>query len=355
MELSLELRDHLHGVLTDPAEWPRLLMRLADLLGAEEATFGGGSQWEVPRIFAPRTDPGYVGVYMQTYHQQNAFMQSMMQRSLGRVVPAHALPEFAALQHSDFYNLWCAPQHFTQMFGFSLAASDGWWGIMTVNLTDVPSQEQMARLGALIPQVQRAVEMHLLLEQLRSAQTSTLSVLNLSGNGGLLLDRHGRVLEMNAIAEAMLQAGQLRLREGRLRGPDADSDGALSRLVAQCLSEPDRAGAKAQIGIGPLIVQCAPFAGSLIFPAPQRPAAIVIMTDPHQKMRQRLADLQRSYGLTQAEAELAQAVVEAGSRKIAAERRGVTDATARAQLSSIFDKTGVRRQTDLVRLLMGGS
>jgi len=354
MELSLDLRDQLHAAAADQGEWPRLLTRLADGLGAQEATFGGGSRWETPRIFAPRTDPGYVGIYMQTYHQQNAFMQSMMHRSGGRVVAACALPEFSAFQHSDFYNLWCAPQRFNHMFGFSVAAAGGWRGAMSINLSHLPTDEQMVRLGGLVPHVQRAIEMQLMLEQLRSAQSATLSVLNLAGNGGFLLDRHGRVLEQNALAESVLRSGQLILRDGRLHGPDAASDQILARLLSRCIADPDAMLGRRQVKVGPLDVQCAPFAGSVVFPLPQRPAAIVIVSDPRQTMQARVAGLQQTYGLTQAEAELAQAVVETGSRKLAAQMRGVADATARAQLSSIFDKTGVRRQTDLVRLLMGG-
>ena len=77
-----------------------------------------------------------------------------------------------------------------------------------------------------------------------------------------------------------------------------------------------------------------------------------MITDPNQRMRQRMRELTQRFGLTRAEIELALAVVETGSRKAAAEMRGVSDATARTQLTSIFDKTGVRRQTELVRLLM---
>ena len=79
---------------------------------------------------------------------------------------------------------------------------------------------------------------------------------------------------------------------------------------------------------------------------------IVIITDPQQKLRRKLLALRQKFGLTAAEAELTLALVETGSRKTAAADRGVSDATARAQLTSIFDKTGVRRQTDLVRLVL---
>ncbi len=356
MGLSLDLRDELNSVESVPEAWHGLLIKLANLLGAREATFGGGTKWEKPTIFAPQTDPGYVGVYLQTYHQQNGFMQAMIRNSQGTVVAADAMPEFEAFRTSDFYNLWCTPQRFNHMFGFSIGAIGGWRGAMAINLSSAPSEEQMQTLGSLIPHVQRALNAQLLFAQLRSSQNATLSVLNLSGSGALFLDRHGRILEVNPIAEAMLGSGQLRVRASRLACPDPEGDRALQRLINLCLSLPDHSGGRVQISSAGSVldVQCAPFSGSALFPTPQRPAAIVIITDPQQHLRQRLVEWQRVYGLTTAETELALAVVQTGSRKQAAELRNVTDATARAQLSSIFDKTGVRRQTDLVRLLMGG-
>lgn len=103
---------------------------------------------------------------------------------------------------------------------------------------------------------------------------------------------------------------------------------------------------------GTLGVQCAPYPGGILYPAGRRPAVILIISDPQSRLRRRLADMQQRWGLTTAEVALAKALVETGSRKAAADQRGVSDATARAQLTSIFDKTGVRKQTDLVRLLL---
>ncbi len=354
MGLSIDLRDDLQSVSSEPEAWSGLLTKLADKLGAREATFGGGAHWSEPRIFSPRTDPNYVGVYMQTYHQQNGFMQAVMRSSLGRVTSSHAMAGFEAFQATDFYNLWCVPQRFNHMFGFSISAIGGWQGALAINLATEPSQEQMRRLGELVPHVQRALENQLLFAEMRSSQSATLSVLNLSGSGALFLDRHGRILEINPIAQDMLARRFLLIRSGRLACVEEQDDTRLQRLIGSCLAQPDLAGGRMRVGMpgGALNLQCAPFSGSLLFATPQRPAAIVIITDPQQQLRQRLREWQRRYGLTAAETELALAVVQTGSRKEAAAQRGVTDATARAQLSSIFDKTGIRRQTDLVRLLM---
>ena len=56
--------------------------------------------------------------------------------------------------------------------------------------------------------------------------------------------------------------------------------------------------------------------------------------------------------LTPQEARVLQTLVEAGSVPMAADILGIAASTARTHVTSIFDKTGVRRQADLLRLLM---
>ena len=65
------------------------------------------------------------------------------------------------------------------------------------------------------------------------------------------------------------------------------------------------------------------------------------------------AILQAAYRLTPAEARLAQALSSGTSLAEAASRFAITAATARSQLKAIFAKTGVSRQSDLVRLVAG--
>ena len=57
------------------------------------------------------------------------------------------------------------------------------------------------------------------------------------------------------------------------------------------------------------------------------------------------------YGLTRSEAVLALHIAGGGSLTGYANARSVTRNTARNQLQQVFDKTGVRRQAELVRLL----
>ena len=64
------------------------------------------------------------------------------------------------------------------------------------------------------------------------------------------------------------------------------------------------------------------------------------------------AALAARYGLTNAEAELAEQLATGRSLAEVAQRRGRSLNTARTQLGGLLAKTGATRQSDLVRLLL---
>jgi DNA-binding CsgD family transcriptional regulator len=349
------LEDRLQAAASDEAAWPMLLMGLADVLGAEEATLGGGLAGDLQMV-APRTDPGRIGTYFETYHQHNAIMQRMMRQPVGGVVVIDGFAEFEPFQRSDFYNQWCVPQGFNHALGFTLATAIGWRGALVVNRRHTIENDQAALLQQLAPRLARTLETSQLVAQVRGAHRAGLDALAQSGKAAVLLNRHGDIIEANAPAHAMMETGELWVRERRIRSVTPDGERALARAIAACSGGADGGSRTIALagGNGALRLLVAPFPGSVALPALQRPAAIVMIDNPGRTVRERLEALRRDHGLTPAEAELALAIVEAGSRKAAAARRNVSDATARAQLSSIFDKTGVRRQTELVRLLLLG-
>jgi DNA-binding CsgD family transcriptional regulator len=64
--------------------------------------------------------------------------------------------------------------------------------------------------------------------------------------------------------------------------------------------------------------------------------------------------LREDFGLTPAEAALAFEILKADGLKAAANRLHISLATAHTHLAHVFDKTGARRQAELVRLILQG-
>jgi DNA-binding CsgD family transcriptional regulator len=92
--------------------------------------------------------------------------------------------------------------------------------------------------------------------------------------------------------------------------------------------------------------------GTLALVPTWRPCAIVLVTEPEPDQSMQIEGLGKRYGLTRAEATFALEIVKGGGRKATATRLGITDGTARSHLSKIFDKSGVNRQAEFVRLLL---
>ena len=85
-----------------------------------------------------------------------------------------------------------------------------------------------------------------------------------------------------------------------------------------------------------------------------RPTVMAVFADPEREFHTDEDSLRRLYGLTRAEARLAGCLVRGDRIEEAAEHLKVSTSTARTHLKHIFSKTGTKRQTDLVRLLLSG-
>jgi DNA-binding CsgD family transcriptional regulator len=79
--------------------------------------------------------------------------------------------------------------------------------------------------------------------------------------------------------------------------------------------------------------------------------SIVVLVDLRQRPEPHAATLQHSFGLTRCEARLASSLASGLRLRDIAQRYGVEVGTIRAQLKSVFLKTGTQRQSELVSLL----
>ncbi len=201
------------------------------------------------------------------------------------------------------------------------------------------------------------------LHHLTFASESALEGFDKLQQGFLLVDAEARPLFANRIAQALLDAGDgLRLEAGAVSASDADSGRTLRGLVSSCAVAADVATGgelmlRRKTGRLPLGVLVTPVSqetatAALPWTISRHPVAIVLVSDPETEMRARLDSLQQRFGLTPAEAAFALEIVKGDGRQAAADRLGITVGTARTHLSSIFDKTGSKRQAELVRLLL---
>jgi len=184
-----------------------------------------------------------------------------------------------------------------------------------------------------------------------------------------LLDERGHISFANRTARQVLQeADGLRLRAlrpndplGRLMADDAREQAAIEAVIAECLRPASLQAAhfsralsvSRPSGRRGYVLQVAPLPSRNEFLLGSKPArAIAFLTDPDAAPRFDEGLLRRTYRLSPAEIRLAELLCGGESLAVAAEHSGIALGTARTQLKSIFKKTGVSRQAQLLKLLL---
>ena len=177
--------------------------------------------------------------------------------------------------------------------------------------------------------------------------------------GVIALDPAGRIVLTNARAAAILEERDgLLVRRGRLRSnrrPDAVRlESAIERgcrnagAHALSIARPSRRRA-----LQVVVLSVTSSAGT---PAPHAPgsrqaAVVVAVSDPGHLLAPRPEPLVGLFHLTAAEARLAAALATPHTLLTYANQAGITVGTARWTLKRVLEKTGCRRQSELVHLV----
>lgn len=170
--------------------------------------------------------------------------------------------------------------------------------------------------------------------------------------GVFVTDDQSRPRLLNRAAYAMGGDGFVHLKDGRLRGGAALRPGALQSAIAECCAgAPLRSVQLESLKAGGVLIA---LVDRLASPQarPDAGFAVVALFDPTRCPGADAGLLQQQYALTSAEARVAAEIMRGDGLPACARRLGVGLSTVRSHLKHIFDKTGTRRQAELVRLLL---
>ncbi|ATQ41923.1 hypothetical protein CSW64_05605 [Caulobacter mirabilis] len=220
------------------------------------------------------------------------------------------------------------------------------------------AEEDVAALQALAPHLQTALDVRRRFGELDLRAAGAMAALDGLGRSVILLDEAGRILFANAAAEPLFDHPRgLRLSGGRLDAADPVLARALARRVDRTALATTPLDGSFEVDLGDerleITVARLETAHETRLGTPKRAPATMILIDRAEAGRgARRTQLRERFRLTPAEAEFALEIARGEGRQAAAARLGITVATARSHLTSIFGKTGVRRQAALVRLVM---
>jgi len=355
---ALSLIEDIYEAGADPANWLATMKRISDALKAEDAVLGGMTAGSVPLFLAPRTDPDMVRLYAEHYHDRNPMPLALQRHVHGRALLDADLTDLAAFHRTDFYNDWCLPQNHAFGGGMKIRTTGGWQALLMISSRREIEPDSLRTLELIAPHLTRALQINRILEENHAQTLSVFSALEKTDRAVFLVSADQSCEPANALAQAMITPGQgLAIARGQLICHDPADTRTLHRLLAQC-AQGDIRGTGASLAVTrphstlPLQLLIIPLPGGGIAASGSRHCMMVVVTDPELAIARRIERLQTEFRLTHSETEVLRELALGGDREEIAARLGISLATVRTQLTSIFDKSGLRRQTDIVRLLM---
>lgn len=263
---------------------------------------------------------------------------------------------------SVIYRDFLEPLQVRYMMGADIRSDDGREREFRLRLSRPPqsgpfSETERALCGLLLPHLKRALRLYAHLDRVESACRLYVGTLERMGIGSILLDEAGGICRINRAAEAILAEGDsLQLHNGMLEAVAPRDDRRLWRLIKQAAAGRNGSGLVEAIALDrggqpgglSVLVRSIPLAAE----AGRAAAVELILRDSSRPAQPSEPLLRQLYQLTPAEAALAVLLGEGLTLEETAARLGISRNTARSHLRAVFAKTGVKRQTALVQLLL---
>jgi DNA-binding CsgD family transcriptional regulator len=312
-------------------------------------------------------DPHFERLYFEKYIKFDPLSAAYLTLNVGDVSSSSNIIPPAEFFETRFYREWARPQGLVDNVFAILERSPTSIAAFIVfrhERDGLADDDARQLLGLIAPHLRRAVLIGKVID-LRTIEAATFADTLDGLNAGIfLVDATGRIVHANAAGHGILAVGDiLRSFAGRLVAHDQQvdevlhdafkatehGDGAIGtkgiavpliardgeRHVAHILPLTSGARRRAELAIA---ATAALFVQKAALEIPSRPEAIA-----------------KAYKLTPTELRVLLTLVEVGGGPEVAEVLGIADGTVKTHLSHLFQKTGVKHQVDLVRLVAGFS
>jgi DNA-binding CsgD family transcriptional regulator len=258
------------------------------------------------------------------------------------------------ISSDPFYQDFLAPAGLQWFGGVALQTGEDLWCLsLNRGINQDPfSPEEKARLAQLSRSLSTAAATSRALGI--AASTATLEAFDISQTAAVLLNPMGEVVRTNRSADRLL-TGDVKIVSRRITSVDRNATSALDRALSRLLRSRAEASLMPPIplrraGQNPVLaypLKLPSMSASALSPA----QAAIILIDPGAQRRSPEVSLRSAFGLTPAESRLASHLGTGQSLETICEELEISKETGRNQLKSIFAKTGVHRQSEMVLLL----
>ena len=359
----------IYDAVLEPALWTGVVERTGKFVGGVGASiFRQDSVRKTGNsYYHSGIDPRFERLYFEKYIKFDPLSAAYLTLKVGDVSSSSIIIPPAEFFETRFYREWARPQGLVDNVFAILERSPTSIAAFIVfrhERDGLADDDARQLLGLIAPHLRRAVLIGKVID-LRTIEAATFADTLDGLNAGIfLVDATGRIVHANAAGHGILAVGDiLRSFAGRLVAHDQQVDEVLhdafkatehgdaaigtkgiavpliardgERHVAHILPLTSGARRRAELAIA---ATAALFVQKAALEIPSRPEAIA-----------------KAYKLTPTELRVLLTLVEVGGGPEVAEVLGIADGTVKTHLSHLFQKTGVKHQVDLVRLVAGFS
>lgn len=363
----------IYDAALDASRWGAALDVLCAAAGAKGAALMVTDAEEAPysiqalsSLYDGMVSHGEMDHYMQHLAPlEHAEWQALARQPPRQLICDDEVGAAEEMERRPDYRFLRAKLGMRRRFGVRLNANAAWYDAATFcfdeSLDRVPPAARRL-LGPLLPHYAKAVEMGRAFERLRARYGAVLAALDRVHVGLGVGAAGGEVVVTNAEADRILGEGDgIALgKDGRLLCRDPDQTALLQAAIAEAAltaaGEADRYEVLTAVprpsGRHPVLVEVAPLSDREGMIGSGVPGALVTLIDPEHQPTLQVDRFARLHGLTEAETDVCGWMVAGLTSAAIAERRNTALETVKCQISSVLSKAGVRRRSDLIRLVV---
>jgi DNA-binding CsgD family transcriptional regulator len=358
----------IYDAALDAALWPDVLLKTSHYVpGGATSLFAKDASAKslVLHYDDGGIEPRYVQLYAEKFAKIDPSTTVHYFAEIGEPTSTINFAPIDEFQATRFYREWVKPQGLVDFMTVALektATTVAMLGVFRHDRHGLADDASLRRMRLIAPHIRRAVAISRAID-LKAAQAATFSdAFDKLSSCMLLVDATGRIVHANAAAMMMLASDNvLRAVSGRIAAHDPQAGKGL-RDVFEAAGMGDAAVGMRGIAL-PIVARDGENYVCYVLPLTSgarsrtgstlHAAAVMLVQKVELAALATPEVIAKAYKLTPTELRVLIAVAEIGGAPEVAEAFGIAETTVKFHLKSLFEKTGARRQADLVKLLAG--
>lgn len=357
---------HVYDAALDPSLWPAAIEAACEFVDCVAGAMGAIDFLQgFPNLLIQwGYEPEVWQSYTDHYFHKNTANVPAFRSEIGEVLSVSHLDLYANFLASDFYKEWAEPQGLIDAIQCTLDRTASGIALLTLarhKRVGVTGEREFRRMGLIAPHFRRAFLIGKVIDLHRIEAKAFAETIDGLATGVFLVGGEGGLVHANASGHAMIEAEDpLKLVQGALVATDENTHRLLRDAFASA-RDGDSVVATSGMAVAlngrdgdHFIAHVLPLtAGMRRHAGLVHSAAALFVRKASVDLPAAIGAATQLYGLTPGEVRVLRGVIEVGGVDAVAAMLGVAKGTVKAHLQHLFEKTGTRRQADLVKLIAG--